>query len=64
MFLEIDQDKVDRVRGMDITFVTTAANDAEGLALLKLLGFPFKAVDDAKKQKSKRGPAFYAKKKK
>ena len=64
MFLEIDQDKVDRVRGMDITFVTTAANDAEGLALLKLLGFPFKAVNDAKKQKSKRGPAFYAKKKK
>ncbi len=64
MFLEIDQDKIDRVRGMDITFVTTAANDAEGLALLKLLGFPFKAVDDAKKQKIKRGPAFYAKKKK
>ncbi len=42
MFHEIDQDKIDRVRGMDITLVTTAANDAEGLALLKQLGFPFK----------------------
>jgi large subunit ribosomal protein L5 len=42
MFHEIDQDKTDRVRGMDITLVTTAANDAEGLALLKQLGFPFK----------------------
>ena len=64
MFLEIDQDRIDRVRGMDITFVTSADNDAEGRALLKHLGFPFKAVDDAKKQKTKRGPAFYAKKKK
>ncbi|MDO5677704.1 MAG: 50S ribosomal protein L5 [Propionibacteriaceae bacterium] len=64
MFLEIDQDKIDRVRGMDITFVTSAANDEEGRALLKHLGFPFKAQDDPKKQKIKRGPAFYAKKKK
>ena len=64
MFLEIDQDKIDRVRGMDITFVTSADNDEEGRALLKHLGFPFKAVDDPKKQKAKRGPAFYAKKKK
>ncbi|MDF1486970.1 50S ribosomal protein L5 [Tessaracoccus caeni] len=64
MFLEIDQDKIDRVRGMDITFVTSATNDAEGRALLKHLGFPFKAVDDPKKAKSKRGPAYYAKKKK
>ena len=63
MFLEIDQDKIDRVRGMDITFVTSADNDEEGRALLKHLGFPFKAVDDPKKQKSKRGPAFYKKKK-
>ena len=39
---EIDQDKIDRPRGMDITVVTTAANDAEGRALLTLLGFPFK----------------------
>lgn len=64
MFLEIDQDKIDRVRGMDITFVTSATNDVEGRALLKHLGFPFKAVDDPKQVKSKRGPAFYAKKKK
>ena len=42
MFHEIDQDKIDRVRGMDITVVTTAKNDDEGRALLKRLGFPFK----------------------
>ena len=42
MFHEIDQDKIDRVRGMDITVVTTAANDDEGRALLRALGFPFK----------------------
>jgi len=42
MFHEIDQDRIDRVRGMDITVVTTATNDAEGRALLKALGFPFK----------------------
>jgi large subunit ribosomal protein L5 len=42
MFHEIDQDKIDRTRGMDITVVTTAANDAEGRALLRHLGFPFK----------------------
>ncbi|WP_433251470.1 50S ribosomal protein L5 [Streptosporangium sp. CA-135522] len=42
MFHEIDQDKVDRQRGMDITVVTTAKTDDQGRALLKLLGFPFK----------------------
>ena len=42
MFHEISQDSVDRQRGMDITLVTTAANDDEGRALLKQLGFPFK----------------------
>jgi large subunit ribosomal protein L5 len=42
MFHEIDQDRIDRVRGMDITVVTTAKNDDEGRALLKRLGFPFK----------------------
>ena len=42
MFHEIDQDKIDRVRGMDITVVTTASNDDEGRALLRQLGFPFK----------------------
>src|ERR671937_2581567 len=42
MFHEIDQDRIDRQRGMDITVVTTAKTDDEGRALLKLLGFPFK----------------------
>jgi large subunit ribosomal protein L5 len=42
MFHEIDQDKIDRVRGMDITVVTTATSDDEGRALLRHLGFPFK----------------------
>ena len=41
VFHEIDQDKIDRARGMDITFVTTAKNNDEGLALLTALGFPF-----------------------
>ena len=42
MFHEIDQDRIDRVRGMDITVVTTATTDDEGRALLRKLGFPFK----------------------
>jgi large subunit ribosomal protein L5 len=42
VFHEIDQDKIDRTRGMDITIVTTATNNEEGRALLRLLGFPFK----------------------
>jgi large subunit ribosomal protein L5 len=42
MFHEIDPDSIDRPRGMDITVVTTAANDDEGRALLRALGFPFK----------------------
>ena len=41
MFHEIDQDKIDRSRGMDITIVTSATNNDEGRALLKHLGFPF-----------------------
>ena len=45
MFHEIDQDRIDRVRGMDITVVTTARNNGEGRALLKALGFPFKAAE-------------------
>ena len=44
MFHEIDQDSIDRVRGMDITIVTTAPNDDQGRALLRLLGFPFKEI--------------------
>lgn len=47
LFHEIDQDKVDRARGMDITVVTTAKNNDEGRALLKALGFPFKTNDAA-----------------
>jgi len=42
VFPEIEQDKIDRPRGMDITIVTSAKNDEEGRALLKALGFPFK----------------------
>ena len=42
MFHEVDQDRIDRVRGMDITVVTTAETDDEGRALLRHLGFPFK----------------------
>ena len=47
VFHEIDQDKIDRVRGMDITVVTTAKNDDEGRALLKQLGFPFRSNETA-----------------
>ena len=42
MFHEIDPDRTDRVRGMDITIVTTATTDDEGRSLLRRLGFPFK----------------------
>ena len=42
IFPEIDIDKVNRITGMDINFVTTAKTDAEALELLKLLGLPFK----------------------
>ena len=45
VFHEIDQDKIDRVRGFDITIVTTAKTDAEGRALLRHLGFPFRSED-------------------
>ncbi|MDR6906693.1 large subunit ribosomal protein L5 [Agromyces sp. 3263] len=47
VFHEIDQDKIDRVRGMDITVVTTAKTDEEGRALLKQLGFPFRSATAA-----------------
>jgi large subunit ribosomal protein L5 len=42
MFPEIDYDKIQQLRGMDISIVTTSKNDQEGLALLKAFGFPFK----------------------
>jgi len=44
IFPEIDYDKIDRVRGMDITIVTTARTDDEGRALLRALGFPFRSM--------------------
>ena len=46
MFHGLDQDKIDRVRGFDITVVTTAKNDEEGRALLKALGFPFRNAEN------------------
>ena len=59
MFHEIDPDKVDRQRGMDITLVTTATNDDEGRALLRQLGFPFAETGalPVKPRKKKSGPA-------
>ena len=57
MFHEIDPDKVDRQRGMDITLVTTATNDDEGRALLRQLGFPFADINSVPpKPKKKSGP--------
>ena len=50
MFDEIDIDKIDRVRGMDITLVTTAGSDDEGRALLTHLGFPFADKDGKMKR--------------
>lgn len=43
IFPEIDYDKIDRIKGMNITIVTSAKNDKEGKELLKLLGMPFKS---------------------
>jgi large subunit ribosomal protein L5 len=42
IFPEIDYDKVDKIRGMNVTFVTTAKTDSEGFELLKALGMPFR----------------------
>ena len=42
IFPEIDYDKIDKVRGMEVTIVTTARTDEEGRQLLALLGMPFK----------------------
>ena len=52
MFYEIDVDKIDRQRGMDITVVTTATNNEEGRDLLLRLGFPLKDKDGVKQQPS------------
>ena len=59
VFPEIDYDKVDNVRGMDITIVTSADTDAAGRALLDAFGFPFKRgqdADAAPRKKKSRGP--------
>lgn len=47
IFPEIDYDKIDKLRGMDVTIVTSAKNDAEGLALLRAFKFPFRTVEPA-----------------
>jgi large subunit ribosomal protein L5 len=44
VFPEIDYDKIDTIRGMNISFVTTASNDEEGKELLRLMGMPFRKV--------------------
>ncbi len=48
VFPEIDYDKIDRIRGMEITFVTSAQTDEEGLQLLRHLGMPFGARQDSR----------------
>src|SRR6478752_2256223 len=60
VFPEIDYDRVDQVRGMDITFVTSAESDDAGRALLDAFGFPFKRGDDpmalTEPKRKRRGP--------
>ena len=48
LFPEIDLDKVEKIRGMDITFVTTAKSDKESYELLKQLGLPFRKREEKK----------------
>lgn len=67
VFPEIEYDKIDAPRGMDITIVTTAVDNAQGRALLDAFGFPFKRGADAAiapKKATTRGPQYAAKKKK
>ena len=47
IFPEVDYDKIDRTRGLDVTIVTTAPDNEQGLALLRALGFPFKEREEA-----------------
>lgn len=68
VFPEIDYDRIDAPRGMDITIVTTATNDVAGKALLDAFGFPFKKGAEAaaipkKKKSNRRGPVTGKKKK-
>jgi large subunit ribosomal protein L5 len=65
VFPEIEYDKIDAPRGMDITIVTTATTNEQGKALLDAFGFPFKREADVAPEKIKRrGPAFRGKAKK
>jgi len=67
VFIEIDPDRVDQPRGMDITIVTTANDNDSGKALLDAFGFPFKRgadADNAPRKKKNRNPQFRGGKKK
>jgi len=66
MFAEIDPDKIDHPRGMDITIVTTATSNEGGYALLDAFGFPFKKGEDAANapRKKRRKRPMYGKKSK
>jgi len=66
VFPEIDYDKIDAPRGMDITIVTTANSNEQGRALLDAFGFPFKREAEAAQPEKvkRRGPAFRGKAKK
>ena len=56
VFPEIDYDKIDAPRGMDITIVTTATNNEQGKALLDAFGFPFKRGADDERHHPKQAP--------
>jgi large subunit ribosomal protein L5 len=47
IFPEIDYDQIDEIRGMDVTIVTTAGTDEEGMELLKAFGMPFRTTEAA-----------------
>ncbi len=67
MFAEIDPDKADQARGMDITIVTSASDNESGKALLDAFGFPFKRGADAEtepRKKKSKGPRYGGKRKK
>jgi large subunit ribosomal protein L5 len=48
VFPEIDYDKIDKIRGMEITIVTTAGTDEEGFQLLRHLGMPFRGLHESR----------------
>lgn len=45
VFPEVDYDRIQRIHGMDVTFVTSTDKDDEGLALLRELGMPFRGIE-------------------